>query len=82
MFYIYFYSGSLTFIKWFKNKLKSLFNIRGATSKEYRAWRLKYAKKESKILFSKMYHKRENLPCLERKYKKLKTILEIDNKTL
>ena len=40
---------------------------------------LKYAKKEGKILFNKMYHK-TNLPCLDRKYKKLKSILEIDEK--
>jgi len=77
MFYISFYSGNLNFINWLREKLRVLLRIKGHIRWSSRCWKLSYAKKESKILFSRMYHK-ENLPCLIRKYKKLKRILEIE----
>lgn len=79
MFYTVFSSGSLCYLGWLKAKLKNLLKIKGHISPSRRAWQLKYAKKESRILFSKMYYK-ENLSCLKRKYKKLKAHLDTDNK--
>ncbi len=79
IFYVYFYSGSLKFIKWLRCKLKTLLNISGSVSHEYSVWRIKYAKKESKLIFSKMYY-RNHLPHLERKFRKIKSLLNIDRK--
>ncbi len=79
MFYIAFNSGSLLHLKWLRDKLKKHLGVNGHVTKGNRAWRLCYAKNESRILFEKMYYKK-NLPCLKRKYKKLKMILDIDNK--
>ena len=79
MFYTSFVSGNLNYIKWLRTHIKNLAQIKGHISKSKKTWMLKYAKNESKILFSKMYHKK-NLPRLERKYKKLKSILEIDRR--
>lgn len=79
MFYINFNSGSLHYLEWLSSRLKKLLKINGHLTFGKRAWRLNYAKKESKILFTKIYYK-ENLPCLKRKYRKLKNILSIDNK--
>ena len=81
MFYTAISSGSLAYLKWLRNKLKSLAKIKGYISRGSRVWQLKYAKRESKILILKMYYKK-NLPCLKRKYKKLKTTLEIDTKEI
>lgn len=81
MFYITFGSGSLSFIEWLRKRVKQLLNINGhidPTGGE-EEWQLKYAKKESKIIIPKMYYKK-NLPCFKRKYKKLKTLLNIDRK--
>ncbi len=79
MFYVNFNSGSLSHLKWLQSKLKNLLKINGHIKSEIRCWRLNYAKKESKVIIRKIYYT-ENLPCLKRKYIKLKTILEIDNK--
>ncbi|MBL7150230.1 MAG: hypothetical protein ISS84_01205 [Candidatus Pacebacteria bacterium] len=81
MFYMKFLSASEEHILWLRYKIKNLINIKGDLTQSSRdhVYQLKYAKRESKILISKMYYKK-NLPCLERKYRKLKTILEIDNK--
>lgn len=79
MFYIYLYSGSSHFLEWIRDVLKRLLNIRGAFSHEEAVWKLKYAKSESKLLFSKMYYK-ENLPYLKRKYIKLRSLLNIDSR--
>lgn len=79
MFYINFNSGSLLHLEWIRSELKKLLKIRGHIAFGKRVWKLNYAKKESKILFTKIYYK-ENLPCLKRKYRKLKNILIVDNK--
>lgn len=79
MFYIAFTSSSLAFVNWLRNKLYTLLKIKGHISQGAKAWKLSYAKKESKILFSRLYYKK-NLPCLRRKYKKLKNILKIEKK--
>lgn len=77
MFYLVFTSGSLCYLDWLKAKLKNLLKIKGSISSGKGVWQLKYAKNESKTLVPKIYYK-QNLPCLKRKYKKLKSILKVD----
>ena len=77
MFYITFSSGSLSHLEWLRSKLKSLLKINGHLKFGRRVWQLCYAKKESKIIIPKMYHK-QDLPCLERKYKKISKSLTTD----
>lgn len=77
VFYIYFHSASVLSIKWLRQNLKNLLGVWGSFSFTSGEWRIKYAKGESRLIFSKMYYK-ENLPCLRRKYKKLKALLNTD----
>lgn len=79
MFYINLSSGSLIHLKWLRAKLKKLLKVNGHVKPSKRAWQLNYAKRESKAIISKMYY-RNNLPCLKRKYEKLKKILKADDK--
>ena len=79
MFYINFTSGSLSHLKWLKSKLQKKLKIDGCIKIGNRCWQLSYAKKEARAIIRKIYYK-ENLPCLKRKYLKLKKILYIDNK--
>jgi len=81
MFYIKFYSASKQHIFWLRSKIKNLLDVNGDLSMSGKTpvYLVKYAKRESRVLFSKMYYK-ENLPCLERKYKKLKSLLDTDFK--
>lgn len=66
--YICFCSASIIHLKWLQDNVKQLLNIKGRIRKGNRVFYLKYAKKESLILLPKIYS-RNNLPCLERKYK-------------
>lgn len=81
MFYLYFYSASENHIKWLQTKIKESSGVAGKIGKneEDGVYRLKFAKKEGKILISKMYY-REKLPCLQRKFKKINKILKIEEK--
>ncbi len=81
MFYIVFVSASRPHIDWLREKIKKLAGIKGHITQDggKNTWQLKYAKKESKILIYKFYHK-ENIPCLERKRQKLLVILRTDKK--
>ena len=81
MFYVKFYSASKKHILWLRPKIKNLLDINGdlSASGKTPVYQLKYAKRESRILLSSMYYKK-NLPCLKRKYKKIKTILKTDDK--
>jgi hypothetical protein len=74
MFYTSFTSGSLLFLKWLRQNAKNLIKIHGHLKTGDRNWQLCYAKAESRILFEKMYYKRE-LPFLKRKYEKLKKFI-------
>lgn len=80
MFYISFLSASQKHIIWLKNNIEKLTKVKGYLSKIQNdgVYQLKYAKGDSKILICKMYYQK-NLPHLNRKYKKLNKILEIDN---
>ena len=83
MFYMYFYSASKKHILWLRDKINILIKIKGHLGNDKRAgvYQLKFAKKESKVLISKIYY-RKNLPCLLRKYHKIKNILKIEYKNL
>ena len=79
MFYIAFSSGSLNHIKWLQKRTKSLCGINGSiytdNKKDFSI--LKYAKRESYILFGKMFYSK-NMPFLKRKYEKAKKIFRTD----
>jgi hypothetical protein len=79
MFYMKFHTTSKAHILWLKSKIKELLDLDGnlGTSGKSPVYELKYAKNASRLLFFKMYY-RKGLPCLERKYKKLKSIFEVD----
>lgn len=81
MFYMTFASASENHITWLRKKIKKLTSVNGFVSKTTKNdfFQLRYAKKESKILIPKMYH-RMGLPCLNRKFEKLQSILEVDDK--
>ena len=83
MFYTVFVSASKKHILWLRREIQNLLNIKGSLNLDKkgrcRVYQLKYAKYESRMLFPKIYYK-QKLPCLGRKYKKLKHILEIDDK--
>lgn len=73
MFYTTFASGNLIFIKWLRERIKKLLNIKGYINPNgtRQTWELKFAKKESKILLSKLYYSNK-IPFLKRKYNKIK----------
>ena len=81
MFYLKFHASCKNHILWLKLKIKHLSGSEGSLSKSGKnpIYHLIYAKKESKILFEKMYYKND-LPRLDRKYKKLKSILMTNEK--
>ncbi len=81
MFYLIFNSASKTHISWIREKLKKTEGVKGHVAQTITKdeWQLKYAKNESKLLFSKLYYKK-GLPCLKRKYRKIKIILDTNNK--
>ncbi len=81
VFYLVFYSASPNFIDWLRKNIELLANIKGHInkSKKRSTIRLKYGKKEATILVKNMYYKK-NLPFLERKYSKIKKIIDTENK--
>ncbi len=81
MFYMNFYSASEKHIIWLREKIKNLIGVNGDLSNKKRrsVFQLKYAKRESRVLISKIYYKKD-LPRLERKYKKIKSILKTDKR--
>ena len=76
MFYTSFTSGSLKHIEWLQKKINKLINIKGSIHKGINAWKLEYAKKDSQVLWKKIYYK-NNVPCLLRKFEKIKKILKV-----
>lgn len=73
MFYTTFCSGSLTFIRWLRKRIKQLINIKGHinANKLKAIWQLKFAKGESRELWQELYYSTE-IPFLKRKYLKIK----------
>jgi hypothetical protein len=77
MFYVGFTSGSLLFLEWIRRELNVLIKIRGHIKPGKGSWQLYYAKKESLVLYERMYYNK-NLPMLKRKYQKLSSFILID----
>lgn len=77
MFYVKFVSASKSHISWLQAKIRDALGINRAIGKAGSIYQLSYAKKESKVLSTKMYYDRE-IPCLKRKFEKLQKLLEID----
>lgn len=75
--YISFASGSTKFLDWLQSMTMELAGISGTIGKTSKAYSLKFAKNESKILFSRMYHD-ENIPYLRRKKEKLQRQFKAD----
>lgn len=80
MFYINFVSASEKHILWLKYKIEELLKIKVIFRREKGPmYAIRFAKKDSKILISKMYY-RDKLPCLLRKHKKVQKILKTEDK--
>ena len=77
-FKIAFASASIAFVKWLKEKLSQRYAVRGYTHKGAGVFNLEYSKGDTKILFATMYYQ-DGLPCLERKYLKLKNAFKKDS---
>lgn len=73
MFYMVFNSASWIHLKWLREKMKKLLEIKGHLNQngEKNMWQLKYAKKESRKLLPKLYYS-DKIPFLKRKYLKIK----------
>ncbi len=79
MFYISFISASREHILWLKNKIEKLTKIKtDIRAEKGLMYGLRFAKTNSKVILRKIYYKK-NLPCLLRKYKKVKNILRTDS---
>ena len=79
MFYTIFVSASKDFIDWIRKENESLCGIVGHITKDGNgvAYQLKYAKKESLELISKMYYN-DQVICLSRKKKKILKAIQIN----
>ena len=78
MFYISFASASLKHLHWLQARLKEYVNIHGhiTHSKAASCYQLKFAKRESRVLISKIYYKK-SLKSLTRKRLKINSALAI-----
>ena len=81
MFYVSFSSASKNFTEWFKEQLTNTIGIKGHIAitkhkKKQILYQLRFAKRESLVLISKMYYNKQ-VPCLERKKQKIRDILEV-----
>lgn len=74
-------SRVISHIQWLDNRISKLSQAKGSIFKIRKIWTLSYPKNSSKILFSKIYYK-DNLPCLKRKYEKVKFILNTEQERL
>ena len=79
MFYTAFSSGSLKFLQWLKNKITKNLDLKGyiGTTGTQGNFILRYAKRETLVLFNKIFYSK-NIPFLRRKYKKALKIFQID----
>ena len=77
MFYSAIASASPAFLIWLQKTINRLINIKGRIVSSCRSQQLRFAKKETKILFKKMY-RQKNSAYLKRKFDKLQNFLKID----
>lgn len=64
--YTTFLSYSLNHLKWIRNEIWESLSIKGTLNKNQNVWYLRYAKRESLRLLSKLYYD-DDIPCLKRK---------------
>ena len=70
-------SASSAFTHWLKQKLTSLYNVKGYVVQGDGVLTIRYAKGDSHKLFDAMYYK-DQLPLLQRKHRKIKQALDFD----
>lgn len=75
--YIKFASASPPYLKWLQRKIYALSGIIGNIQIASRSYQLVYAKRNSYILFEKMFYTK-NIPYLRRKHKKAMRIFKTD----
>ena len=78
MFYLGFASGSRTYLQWLQNTTNKLADVSGSVKNGKKCYQLVFAKRESRILFKKMFYK-NGLPHLKRKFVKAQKIFQIDD---
>lgn len=78
MFYLSFASGSAKHLQWLQTVIRKLANVSGSIKLTKNCYQLVFAKKETKILFKKMFYK-DGLPRLKRKFIKAQKIFKTDN---
>ncbi|MDO9231374.1 MAG: LAGLIDADG family homing endonuclease [bacterium] len=77
MFYLEFTSASHNFLVWLQKIIKKLTKVEGRIVPAHRSFQLRFAKKNTRIVFDKMFYT-EKLPCLKRKLSKAKKIFFTD----
>lgn len=79
LFYLNFISASLSHLLWLRGMIKKLAGVKGHLKDTISAnvYQLCYAKREAKIVIRKIYYQ-DDLPRLERKYKKVYAALAAD----
>ncbi|MFA6304153.1 MAG: hypothetical protein WCV73_03480 [Patescibacteria group bacterium] len=79
MFYLSFCSASIKHINWLQQEMQKQFDVKGHINKSFvsRAYQLKYAKNEARIVIKKMYYSK-NIPLLKRKLNKINLTLKQD----
>lgn len=78
MYYISIASSSIKFLEWLQSQTQSSSQVKGSITRGTRdAFQLKFAKREAKIIFDRMFHK-DGLPHLPRKFAKAQKIFRID----
>ena len=82
MFYMTFVSASKKFVDWIRKKLKDHIGISGHITYGglHTTYQLKYAKRESRVLFRNLYYRR-NIPSLKRKLLKITTAMRAGGET-
>ncbi|OGE94605.1 MAG: hypothetical protein A3B10_00400 [Candidatus Doudnabacteria bacterium RIFCSPLOWO2_01_FULL_44_21] len=81
LYYLSFISASKDHLIWLRKNIQQRLGINGhGVDRPYsRAYKLKYAKREAKKIIDFIYYK-PNIPCLERKRKKIYNALKTENK--
>ncbi len=79
MFYIGIASASKPFLQWLQDIISKQSDVCGKITlhKTSGTFQLRFAKKESRVVFKRMFYK-NNLPCLPRKFAKAQKIFKID----
>lgn len=79
MFYLQFISASHEFLIWLQFSIMMLSGVSGSIQRANRSEHLVFAKKDTRVIFDKMFYKK-GLPCLRRKLLKARKIFSEDEK--